>query len=165
MKNNVFRALMDYNNGDVQRINHAIKVYGFASAISISEDVPNVKKEIIEFAALLHDIGIKEAERKHNSSSAIYQEMEGPPVARAILQELGIADDIIDRICFLVGNHHSYQKIDDIDLQILVEADFIVNIFEAGMLSRRIDSIRREHFKTALGRYILDLMHFKQGEK
>ena len=33
-------------------------------------------------AAYLHDIGIKEAERKYQSSAAPYQEQEGPAIAR-----------------------------------------------------------------------------------
>jgi hypothetical protein len=69
-----------------------------------------------------------ESERKYSSSAAKYQEMEGPPIARDLLKEFNLGTEFIERICFLIGNHHTYNKIDDIDFQILVESDFIVNI-------------------------------------
>ena len=37
---------------------------------------------IVVAAAVLHDIGIQEAERKHGSSGPQGQELEGPPIAR-----------------------------------------------------------------------------------
>jgi hypothetical protein len=35
---------------------------------------------------------------------------------------------IIDWVCFIVGNHHTPEKIDSLDFQILREADLIENI-------------------------------------
>jgi len=55
-------------------------------------------------------------------------------------------------VCHLIGNHHSYQKIDDIDFQILVEADFIVNIFEDEMKRSKIESVVNKYFKTNSGK-------------
>jgi len=55
-----------------------------------------------------------------------------------------------------VGNHHSYAEIDDIDFQILVEADFLVNIYEDDMSREKIIKIRKNIFKTASGIEMLE---------
>lgn len=159
----MIHAIMDdmirYFHGDVRRINHALKVHCFASLISQEEDVNERESLIICIAALLHDIGIKAAEQKFGSSSGKYQEIEGPPIAREILQPYDLADDIVDRISFIIGNHHSYSKIDGTDFQILVEADFLVNIYEDSMRSESIHHIREKIFRTKTGTRLLDEMY------
>lgn len=65
-------------------------------------------------------------------------------------------DNIVDRVCSLVGNHHSYSKIDGLDFQILVEADFIVNIYEDSMLKSGVENILKNIFKTVGGKHILE---------
>ena len=44
------------------------------------------------------------------------------------LSKLGYDKKIIERVSYLVAHHHTYNEIDDVDYQILVEADFLVNI-------------------------------------
>jgi len=119
------------------------------------------EKNIVELAAILHDIGIKEAEIKYNSTAGKYQIIEGPPIAKQILIESGIPKDTLERVCFIIGNHHSYQKIDGVDLQILVEADFIVNIYEDDIQRNTIENIRNKYFKTPTGKELLDAIYLK----
>jgi HD superfamily phosphodiesterase len=161
MSNRIIAEMIRYFQDDVRRINHALKVYGFATAISGQEGVSEKDATLISLAAALHDIGIKEAERKYHSASGKYQEIEGPPLAKPILQRNGIDESIIERVCFLIGHHHSYQKIDGLDFQILVEADFLVNIFEDGMDRGAVESIREKYFKTETGIGMLDAMYLK----
>ena len=155
--------MIRYFQGDAKRINHALKVYSFAHTICCSENVNGMKREIIEFAAILHDIGIHEAEKKHHSTAGNYQEIEGPPIARQMLMIRRVSQEIIDRVCYVIGNHHSYSKIDDTDFQILVEADFLVNIFEDDMQIKAIESIKNKYFKTNSGREILSTMYLSIG--
>lgn len=158
----MFSALSEmirYFDSDVRRINHALKVYGFALSIAEAEQVSEYEKEIIMFSAVLHDIGIKAAEEKYNSSAGKYQEIEGPPIAKRILENGGVESDKIDRVCYLIGNHHSYQNIDGLDFQILVEADFLVNIFEDEMDKDSIVSIKNKYFKTSCGTRFLECMY------
>ena len=77
--------MIQYFQQDIKRINHALKVYDFAYIISKETHVDEDKHLMISVAALLHDIGIKEAERKYQSCSGKYQEIEGPPIATQIL--------------------------------------------------------------------------------
>ncbi|KNY28118.1 HD domain-containing protein [Pseudobacteroides cellulosolvens] len=159
MISKALESLIDYNQQDVRRINHAIKVYGFAKTISGKESVTEEIRTVIELAAVLHDIGIKEAERKYNSSAGKYQEIEGPPIAERILKKIGMEQTIINRVCYLIGNHHSYSKIDGIDFQILIEADFIVNIDEDSLDIISIKSIKEKYFKTDTGNKIIEAMY------
>jgi len=71
---------------------------------------------------------------------------------------MNIEKDTLERILFLIGNHHSYSKIDDIDFQILVEADFLVNIYEDSMEVETIKTIRDKYFKTKMGLFLLEKM-------
>jgi len=152
MVQSVLLKMVRYFGDDVKRINHALKVYGFAQILLEGENIPDDLRRITELAALLHDIGIKEAERKYNSSAGHYQELEGPSIARSILDECAISLEVADRVCFLVGNHHSYHKIDGPDFQILAEADFLVNIQEGYIKPDAAPSAVSRYFKTKTGR-------------
>ena len=123
--------MIDYYAGDARRINHFIRVHGYARLIGLKEGLDNKTQAILEAAALVHDIGIKPSEKKYGHCEGPLQELEGPPVARAMLSELGFQADVIERVCFLVGHHHTYTHIDGIDYRILVEADFLVNAIDS----------------------------------
>ncbi|HPX27392.1 MAG TPA: phosphohydrolase, partial [Treponemataceae bacterium] len=97
------------------------------------------------------DIGIHNAEIKYNSCAGNYQEIEGPPIASELLSPLSLTEDVLDRISYLIAHHHTYSNIDGIDYQILIEADFIVNIFEDDMSENQISSIKKKLFKTKSG--------------
>ena len=100
--------------------------------------------------------------KKYNSTAGDLQEIEGPPIAEKMLNELNILQEIINRVCFLIGHHHSYSQIDGIDYQILVEADFLVNIYEDNMNESQIKSIRNKIFKTKSGISIIDSMYLSK---
>lgn len=155
----ILNKMIKYFDNDIKRINHALKVYGFASSIARMENVPTEKTFIIKSASLIHDIGIKEAEKKYGSSSGHFQEIEGPEVAKDLLSDVNIDNYLLERILYLIGNHHSYNKIDDIDFQILVEADFLVNIFEDKMSQNSTTNIRKNIFKTKTGIELLESMY------
>jgi hypothetical protein len=153
---NIIKEMIKYFEGDVRRINHALKVYSFADIISHSENISSQKRKILLAAAVVHDLGIKVAEDKYGSSAGKYQEQEGPAQAEKILKKFNFDDKFIERVSFLVGSHHSYNKIDGIDFQILVEADFLVNIYEDDMGKDKILKIRDNIFKTAAGIELLE---------
>ncbi len=155
----ITRDMILYFDKDVRRINHALKVYSFCSTIAALEQLDERSSLIVNLSGILHDIGIKEAERKYNSSAGPYQEKEGPEIARQLLERRSIDSGVIERVCHIVGHHHSYGKIDGDDFQILVEADFLVNIFEDQMDNMAVNSIRRKYFKTEAGAELLERMY------
>jgi HD superfamily phosphodiesterase len=157
--NNVLGKMIQYNGTDVRRINHSIKVFTFAQYIGIKENCDSITQSIIEYASILHDIGIHEAEKKYNSSAGKYQEELGSDVAKRLIENLEISDEIKERVYYLIGHHHSYDKIDGIDFQILVEADFIVNIFEDDISD--VLSVKDKVFRTKTGIELLGGMYLK----
>jgi HD superfamily phosphodiesterase len=159
MKIELIKKMIEYFQTDVKRINHALKVVDFAFIIGEDQSLDEETKEIIIYAAILHDIGIKEAEKNYNSSIGKYQEIEGPPIAREFLSELDISEQIINRVCYIIGNHHSYAKINGMDFQIVVEADLLVNIFEDNMNYDAIEKIKENIFKTGTGKKLLSTMY------
>lgn len=158
---NVLTEMVRYFGSDARRINHALKVYGFAMAIAASENVDTQTHKVLGLASALHDIGIPEAERKYGSSAGDLQEREGPPVARGLLEKLGVDAQTVDRVCYLIGNHHSYRKIDGPDFQILVEADFLVNIFEDAMDRNAVESVKKTVFRTESGTRLLEGIYLR----
>lgn len=147
----LIHSMIEYYAGDLRRIQHFLKVYSYAKAIGELEGIQEDLQEILEAAAIVHDIGIKISEEKYNSSSGKYQELEGPPAARQMLSGLGYKPEFIERVCYLIAHHHTYNNIEGMDYQILVEADFLVNISEDNMQKEQIKSVREKIFKTKTG--------------
>ncbi|WP_372751468.1 HD domain-containing protein [Labilibaculum sp.] len=161
MTDRIIQKMIEYFGKDVRRINHALKVYGFASCIARRENLSDNELLVLDMAAILHDIGIKNAEEKYDNTSGPYQEKEGPAVAIDLLSDINLTRENLHRICYLIGHHHSYQKIDGLDFQILVEADFLVNIDEDKMPDRSIESIQKKYFKTQTGISLIQAMYRK----
>ncbi|MEW6360262.1 MAG: HD domain-containing protein [Planctomycetota bacterium] len=112
---------------DQKRVVHALEVQKYAEGILAKEGGSPL---VVKAAALLHDIGIKAAERKHGSSAGKYQEIEGPPIARGIMEEIGLDEETVDHVCRIIANHHSAKDIDTLEFRIIWDADRIVNIPE-----------------------------------
>ena len=151
----VLNAMIRYYTGDPLRINHFIKVWGFAKAIGESEGLDAETLGILEIAALTHDIGIKNCEEKYGNADGALQQLEGPPEAEILLETEGINGDIIGRVCWLIAHHHTYSDIQGTDYRILVEADFLVNAFEGGMSADAIKSFGNKVFATSAGKRLL----------
>jgi len=153
---NITKEMINYFGKDVRRINHALKVSAYVKIIGESENINSEMQTTIELSALLHDIGIKICEEKYGSTAGKYQEIESPVIAKEILQKYDISEQLMNRILFIIGNHHTYSKIDGIDFQILVEADFLVNFEEGNELTSSIPSVKKNIFKTKSGLYFLE---------
>ena len=59
-----------------------------------------------------------------------------------------------DRVAYLVGHHHTYTNIDGMDYQILVEADFLVNLYEDSVPKAAAQNALDKIFKTQTGKTI-----------
>ena len=152
----LFMDMIAYYDGDPKRIQHFTKVHSYARLIGIGEELDDASLFILEAAAYTHDIGM--AEEKYGRCDGKLQEQEGPIIAQKMLSQLGFENYIVERICFLIGHHHTYDNIDGLDYQILVEADFLVNLYEDDAGNRAIDKAYKRIFKTETGKKIFRLM-------
>lgn len=154
----LIEKMIEYYAGDPKRVQHFLKVYEFAKLIGESESLDAEELHILRTAAIVHDIGIKVSEEKYGSSNGKYQEKEGPAVAEPMLLALGYDEAVIDRVLFLIAHHHTYNEIEGLDYQILVEADFLVNLFEDGSSRETAEKVQKNIFKTKTGtKYLTNL--------
>ena len=151
--------MIAYYSGDPKRIQHFTKVHSYAKLIGEREQLSPEELYILEAAAYTHDIGIKPAEEKYGSSEGKLQEQEGPIVAQRMLSDVGIENYLIDRICYLIGHHHTYDNIEGLDYQILVEADFLVNLYEDDVNRHGIEQAYQQIFRTQTGKEIFNQMY------
>jgi hypothetical protein len=129
LRDRLLSAMKAEFGDDTRRISHALSVLSHAEAIGAVE---GGDREVIVAAAILHDIGIREAERTHGSSAPRYQEELGPPIARRIMEEIGISGEAVDHVVRIVGSHHSARDIDTIEFRIIWDADLLVNLGDEG---------------------------------
>ncbi|NOZ84958.1 MAG: HD domain-containing protein [Deltaproteobacteria bacterium] len=137
---------------DQKRIDHAFAVLSHAKEIIKAEKDADPK--IVMAAAILHDIGIHEAEAKHGSSAPNYQELEGPIVAGPILDESGMDPESKEHVLKIIANHHSGKNIDTIEFRIVWDADWLEN-FESVFPELDDDQKQKKIerlFKTAKGK-------------
>jgi hypothetical protein len=158
------RAGMEsYFGADRRRIEHALQVYVYARELLSYIEADTV---VTLTAAYLHDIGIHEAERKHGSHAGNWQELEGPPVARAILADLDAGAELIEKVAEIVGNHHTPGAVDAPEFRILWDADALVNF--AGVLSDKsdaqIENILNKHMVTEAGFRIARRLFMRDAE-
>lgn len=157
-------AMADYDKGDPKRIHHFVKVHTFAHDIAEAEGIDAKTRYIVEAAAIVHDAGIHESERIYGNASGKHQEELGPGVARPLLEKAEYAPEAIERICWLIAHHHTYADIEGADYQILVEADFLVNIYEdapddAAARRHMAEQAKSHIFKTKTGTKLLEFLY------
>jgi len=139
-------AMKGVFKGDGKRVSHALAVLEEAEKILRGEEAD---PKVVLAAAILHDIGIHEAEKKHGSSAGVYQEMEGPAIAEPIMKDIGLDNDTIDHVLKIIANHHSAKDIDTPEFRIIWDSDWIVNIpdeypdLSGDELKAKIDKVMR----------------------
>ena len=154
----LYHAMIAFDQGQPKLIQHFTKVHSYAKLIGESEGLDAHALEILEAAALTHDIAIPLCYQKYGADPGDLQELEGPPLARDMLSRLPFTEEEISRVCTLIGEHHTCDPIDGIDHQILLEADFLVNCFEHGDTKAQCQQVMDRMFATAAGKKIFTLM-------
>ncbi|MGV1100166.1 HD domain-containing protein [Thiovibrio sp. JS02] len=148
LKERVAIAMKGYFGADFRRIGHAGRVARHAEEIGKTEEC---NPAVTMITAYLHDIGIRESERKYNSAAPKYQHQEGPPVARRILTELGAPQPLIDEVCDIIGHHHLPRPEETTNFKVVYDADLITNLEE----KQKDAPTSREHLEKIIARSFL----------
>lgn len=157
-KDKLLKELEEFFGSDIKRIEHAKRVLSFSEELLKSE---RGDWDIVIPASILHDVGIKIAEDKYASPAGHYQEQEGPPIARALLDKVGFKKEAIDEICQIIAHHHSPGEINTQNFKVLYDADWLVNlkdevdVKDKEKLSAMIDKI----FLTETGKKIAEKIY------
>lgn len=130
-KEELLLEMEKYYGKDEKRIKHTRKVLNYAERIMDNSENLNYDRDIVTYTAILHDIGIPVSEKKYGSAAGKYQEIEGPPIAREIMESCSLPRVVIEKVCHIIANHHSPGEIDTDNFKIFYDADWLVN-FPAG---------------------------------
>ena len=155
LRERISMEMKKYFGTDFKRVNHALKVAKVAEQILKMEGGHPL---VVMGAAYLHDIGIREAEKKHGSPSGHYQEMEGSAIAREILERLNVQKELVEEICDIIGHHHHPREEETLNFQILYEADGLVNVEEEGISKdpKRLEALIEKVFRTVTGKQLAE---------
>ena len=151
MYQEIWQRLEEVFREDPSMLEHTRQVFNFAWDIAQRFELDAATQKIVHLAALLHDVGIVEAEKRFGSREGKFQHLTGPPIAREILEEIGEQPRVMERVLYLVGNHHNFDRVDGIDFQILIEADMLVNLEEEKLEKDELRSFIESFFKTVPG--------------
>ena len=146
----------DKNHRD---INHLLKVHSYARTIAKCEKISEKKRKTLEIAAIVHDISCPLCRAKYGNTDGSNQEKESEVLVRDFLSDCDLPHNMVDRIVYLVCHHHTLTNIDDIDYQILIEADYLVNADESAYSRDNIINMMNKVFKTKTGIKLLQSIY------
>ena len=155
----VTQKMIEFYKGSIHDIDHFLKVWAMAKTIGELEKLDRHTQELLELAAVVHDISCPLCREKYGNTNGKNQELESPPLVEAFFERLPVKRGDVPRISWLIAHHHTYTNIDGLDHQILLEADFLVNAGESGHARAAIESFRVRVFRTAAGTALLDSMY------
>lgn len=76
----------------------------------------------------------------------------GPGHCRKATGRAWFSGEVSERVQYLIAHHHTYNNIDGIDYQILVEADFLVNMCEDELSEEALQNTYQNIFRTETGK-------------
>lgn len=151
----IAEKMIVFSDGNLHDIRHFLEVWAYAKLIAEQEEIDDEAKKITEIAALTHDIACPLCRKKYGNTDGRLQEIEGEPLVREFLCGTGLSEKEIDRVAFLVAHHHNYAKVDGIDYQILLEADYIVNA----------SASENEYAKQSIEKFMAKVMKTESGTR
>ena len=151
----VIERMIAFSDGNLHDIDHLIRVWTYARTIGALEGLDGRTQYILEVAAITHDIACPLCRAKYGNTNGKLQEQEGAPMAAEFLGKLGLEADVVERVAWLVGHHHTFAPVDGMDHQALLEADYIANASENGYSADNIRIFTDRIVKTAAGRRLI----------
>lgn len=161
IKEKVTEKMIAFYQGNIEDINHFLKVHAFAALIGKMEQLEQSEQDILEMTAIVHDIACPLCREKYGNTNGNHQEAESAALLADFLQEFKLPEAVQQRIVYLVCHHHTYTNVEGRDYQILLEADFLVNAGEGEKYHRQVANFRSRVFKTATGLRLLDSIYGK----
>lgn len=157
----IMKKMICQSYGDKKKkdIAHFLKVYSYAKTIGELEKLNKKTLEILEISAIVHDIACPLCREKYGNSQGQYQELEGPSLVKEFLNEFHLDDFVVERVSYLVGHHHTYENVNGIDYQILLEADFLVNADEMNLSKQAILNMKNNVFQTESGKELISVIY------
>ena len=157
------QKMIEFYKGNRHDVNHFLKVWAMAKTIGELEGLDRHTQEVLELAAVIHDIACPLCREKYGDTNGKHQELESPPLVEAFFADLPAEGVDVNRISWLVAHHHTYTGVNGLDHRILLEADFLVNADEGRCSCEAIEDARENFFRTAAGTRLLDSMYLREN--
>lgn len=152
----LYRALC-YEAGHNRRTQHILKVFALSKLLGETEKLSVEEQQVLQAAAILHDIAIKYCKEHFNGdASQVRQKQEAPHLVSQFLAEANYLPSYVPKILQLVQQHHDYDQPRSKELQLLMEADLIVNCYESPPTPKKTQYIQ-SIFRTKAGKELLAL--------
>lgn len=158
-KAKIVNKMIDFYRGNKSDVRHFMKVYAYAKTIGELEGLEEKTQDILEIAAIVHDIACPLCRQKYGNTNGNHQEEESAELLQIFLSEFMLPSDIEERVIYLVTHHHTYTNVEGIDYQILLEADYLVNADESQYSLDAVRTFRERVFRTKSGTHILDSIY------
>ena len=111
IKEDLIVKMTEFNAGDPKRIQHFLKVYEFAHVIGIREATGSGDITYSGNGSYPARYRNCPSEEKYGRCDGKLQEQEGPAYAKEILAQFPeVTAAEVDRICYLIAHHHTYEN-------------------------------------------------------
>ena len=156
------QKMIAFYRGNIHDIDHFLKVWAMAKKIGELEVLDKHAQEVLELAAVVHDIACPLCREKYGNTSGKHQEEESAPLVAEFFKDVPAGELDVERITWLVTHHHTYTNVEGMDYQILLEADFLVNAGESEYSKQAIENFCRKVFRTEAGTHLLKSMFLEK---
>lgn len=141
-----------YEQGHKRRVQHILKVYALVLLLEKQEELSLDEQTILHAAAIVHDLAIKYCKEHFNGDACQdNQKKVAPKLVTKFLKEANYDEKYIEPVIELVLNHHDYDHPRNCLLQLLIEADLIINSYETSLNEKSIAKLKNI-FVTTLGK-------------
>ena len=132
----LFNSISEPSGGKGYRVEHSQRVKTYIEKFILNPELSlyNIDRDMVLGAGILHDIGdlarVKDSEIDYSVS--IDHARAGSNYARTELMKYSFSTNLIEGICEIIENHHSYNKGASIETKLVQDADLID---ESGILN------------------------------
>lgn len=141
-----------YEQGHPRRTQHILKVYTLARLLGEGEKLTKKQREILNAAAILHDIPIRYCKIYcQGDAGQENQRRAAPKLVEEFLTQAGYPSEDTPKVLELVLRHHDYTRPHGGLLGLLIEADLIVNSYETDPGPKQLETWERL-FQSQAGR-------------
>ena len=97
------RKMIGFYHGNRHDIAHFLKVWAMAKTIGELEGLDGHTQEVLELAAVVHDIACPLCREKYGDTNGKHQELESPPLVEAFFEGLPVGRGGVERISWLAA--------------------------------------------------------------
>lgn len=155
-ESNLLFQVLCYEEGHIRRTQHILKVYALVKMMGELKGLSLEQRQILQAASILHDIGIKYCKENFDGDASISRQKE---VACTLVSNFLLSSqyprDYIPETTKLVEEHHNYGSKNNTLLQILIEADLLINYFEENTNLEYVNFMQ-SFFQTNTGKELLN---------